>query len=151
MKILRTGFFSRKDMKTPLKVSAFCFLINLILNICLIFPLKERGLALATVLSSFLNCFLLFYILNKELRMNSNQYKELIIDFIKQGICLGVFGMSLFLSLKFVLPMFNQQFKTHIFLTLMITCILSTIAMLIMMLLLRTKELKELKKIFVRR
>ena len=150
MKILRTGFFSRKDMKTPLKISAFCFLVNLILNICLIIPLQEKGLALATVLSSFLNCFLLFYILNKELKMDSDQFRELLMDFLKQAICLSAFALTLYFSLKFIVPLLNVETKIGIFILLSISALVASISMLIIMILLKTKELKEFKSIFIR-
>ncbi len=65
MKITLMGFYARKDMKTPLQVSLFCIVLNLILNLILMWPLKQGGIALATVLSSLLNNLILLSILNR--------------------------------------------------------------------------------------
>ncbi len=64
-KIIVSGFHSRKDMKTPLKVAAFCVGLNIVLNFVLMWKLRQGGIALATVISSFLNCAILLYLLRK--------------------------------------------------------------------------------------
>ena len=68
IKISIAGFYSRKDMKTPLKVSVLCIVANIVLNLILMWPLKQGGIAIATVITSFMNNFILLYILNKQLR-----------------------------------------------------------------------------------
>jgi putative peptidoglycan lipid II flippase len=69
IKIVVSAFHSRKDMKTPVKISLICIIINLILNLSLMFYMKQAGLALATVISSLLNNLLLLRILRKELNI----------------------------------------------------------------------------------
>jgi putative peptidoglycan lipid II flippase len=64
-KILLTNFYARKDSKTPLKLSIITLLLNLILNLILIRPYSFFGIAIATVISSWLNVILLYYFLNK--------------------------------------------------------------------------------------
>jgi putative peptidoglycan lipid II flippase len=66
MKITVNGFYARKDMKTPLKVSLLCIVVNIILNLILMWPLKQGGIALATVISSFLNNIILLFILSRQ-------------------------------------------------------------------------------------
>ena len=66
-KIILPGFYSRKDMKTPMYVSICCIILNLILNLILMHPLKQGGIALATVLSAYLNNILLLLLLRKQL------------------------------------------------------------------------------------
>lgn len=66
-KIITSGFHSRKDMKTPLKITSFALVINVILNLILIWPLKQGGIALATVCSSIFSCTILMKILKQEL------------------------------------------------------------------------------------
>jgi len=68
LKILLSGFYSRKDMKTPLRISIICIILNIVLNLILMWPLKQGGIALATVIASFINNFLLLFILKKELK-----------------------------------------------------------------------------------
>lgn len=60
IKVLATGYFSRQDMKTPVKVGIIAMGANMIFNLVLIWPLQHTGLALATALSSWLNAALLF-------------------------------------------------------------------------------------------
>ncbi|MEM7027385.1 MAG: murein biosynthesis integral membrane protein MurJ [Pseudomonadota bacterium] len=66
IKILSSGFFSRQDTKTPVKIGAIAMLANIVFNLILVFPLAHAGLALATSLSAFLQAYLLFRILKKE-------------------------------------------------------------------------------------
>lgn len=55
IKILAPGYFSRQDMKTPVKIGIWAMCANMVLNLILIWPLQHTGLALATALSSWLN------------------------------------------------------------------------------------------------
>ncbi len=68
MKVVLTGFYSRKDMKTPMMVSVSCMALNLVLNLLLMIPLKQGGIALATVIGSYLNNLILLGLLQKELK-----------------------------------------------------------------------------------
>lgn len=61
VKVLSSGFYSQQNIKTPVKTASISMLINIVLAICLIFPLKHAGLALATSLTSLLNAGLLFW------------------------------------------------------------------------------------------
>ena len=59
VKVLATGYFSRQDMRTPVRVGVVAMLSNIVLNLALVVPLAHAGLALATTLSAFLNAGLL--------------------------------------------------------------------------------------------
>lgn len=65
IKVLAPGFFSRQDLKTPVRIAVQCMVANMVLNLILIWPLQHVGLALATSLSSMLNTGLLFWGLTK--------------------------------------------------------------------------------------
>ncbi len=66
IKVLASGFFSRQDTKTPVKIGAVAMLANIVLNLLLVGPLAHAGLALATSISAFLQAFLLFRILKRD-------------------------------------------------------------------------------------
>ncbi len=66
IKVFATGFFSRQDTTTPVKIGAFAMLANIGLNFLLVGLLAHTGLALATSLSAILQAFLLFWLLRKE-------------------------------------------------------------------------------------
>lgn len=65
MKITLSSFYSRKDMKTPLKIAIICIVINMVLNLILMWPLKQGGIALSTVIASYLNNTILLCILHR--------------------------------------------------------------------------------------
>lgn len=66
IKILASAFYSRQNIKTPVKIAAWCMLANLIFNLIFIFPLKHAGLALATSLAALLNSFFLLMLLLRQ-------------------------------------------------------------------------------------
>ena len=66
MKVLLPAFYSRQDMKRPFYVSLVAISVNIILNLILMIPLKQGGLALATVCSSCVNNSCLLYLLAKD-------------------------------------------------------------------------------------
>lgn len=72
IKILVSGFFSRKDMKTPVKIGIIAMVANMGFNIIFVLPLHffwqigHVGLALATAASAFLNAGLLYRKLREE-------------------------------------------------------------------------------------
>src|SRR5690554_1585749 len=65
IKVLAPGFFSRQDMKTPVRIAVICMVANMAMNLVLVWPLQHVGLALATSLSSMLNTGLLLWGLHK--------------------------------------------------------------------------------------
>ncbi|MBL1293318.1 MAG: murein biosynthesis integral membrane protein MurJ [Thiotrichales bacterium] len=66
IKVLAAGFYSRHDMKTPVKIAVIAMVANMVLNLALVFPLQHAGLALATSLSAWLNAVCLLYLLRRE-------------------------------------------------------------------------------------
>jgi len=62
------AFFSLRDTKTPFKISVYCMLLNIILNLILMGPLKHGGLALATSISSIVNLLVLLVLLKQRLK-----------------------------------------------------------------------------------
>ena len=73
IKVFASGYFSRQDTKTPVKVGVIAMVSNITLSVILITPLVHAGLALATSLASFVNAGLLFYFLYKR---NSYQIQK---------------------------------------------------------------------------
>ena len=65
IKVLASGYFSRQDTKTPVKIGVVAMFSNIIMNLIFIGPLAHAGLALATSLAAFINAGLLFYFLRK--------------------------------------------------------------------------------------
>lgn len=66
VKVLASGFYSRQNIKTPVRIAIIAMISNIILDTVLIFPLAHAGLALATSLTSSLNAGLLYKMLRKK-------------------------------------------------------------------------------------
>lgn len=65
--ILARAFFALGDTKTPMKVSVFCLVMNLLLTVAFVFPMQQAGLGLANTISSWINVWLLHRALKKKL------------------------------------------------------------------------------------
>lgn len=63
LKIVVPCFYSLQDTRTPVRVGAIAMACNVALNLILMWPLREGGLALATAISSTINLSILFWIL----------------------------------------------------------------------------------------
>ena len=65
--ILSRAFFALGDTLTPMKISLACLILNLLIAIALILPLKQGGLGIANTLTSVCNAGLLFFALRKKI------------------------------------------------------------------------------------
>ncbi|HIF10683.1 MAG TPA: murein biosynthesis integral membrane protein MurJ [Sneathiellales bacterium] len=65
IKILGPGFFARKDTRTPVRFAIIAVVVNVVLNLVLMVPLKHVGLALATAISAWLNVTMLAITLHR--------------------------------------------------------------------------------------
>lgn len=65
VKVLTPGYFARGDTRTPVKTAAASLALNVVLILLLIPKYGLVGMAIATPLSSWFNCFLLYYFLHK--------------------------------------------------------------------------------------
>jgi len=63
VKAMSPGYFAREDMSTPIKIGALCVAVNIAIALALMGPLAHVGLAVATVVSQWLNAVLLAGIL----------------------------------------------------------------------------------------
>jgi len=59
VKVAVTPFYARQDTKTPVKIACVCLILNVILNLSLMWHLRQGGLALSTSICSYLNVSLL--------------------------------------------------------------------------------------------
>lgn len=66
VKILAVGFFARQNTKTPVRVGVYAMILNVVVGLLLIMPLKHVGLALAMSISSIFNAVALFWLLRGE-------------------------------------------------------------------------------------
>ncbi len=96
VKIIVPCFYSLQDTSTPVKIGALALGSNIILNLILMWPLREGGLALATAISSMINFCVLFLILRK--KIGSLDGKRIISSFSRillSASLMGVFCWSI--------------------------------------------------------
>jgi len=65
VKLFVSAFYAIGDTKTPVKLAVAAMLINIVLNLVLMGPLRHGGLALATALASWINLLGLGFFLRK--------------------------------------------------------------------------------------
>ncbi len=97
-KVIVNTFYSRKDMKTPVMVSICVIILNIVLNLILMQYMRQGGIALATVISSFANNFVLLLILRRKLG-HSLQMKPVYVSMIRitlVAVAAGVGGHLLY-------------------------------------------------------
>jgi putative peptidoglycan lipid II flippase len=59
IKVLAPGFYSRQDIRTPVRIALFTLVLTQVLNVLLVPMLAHAGLALATSLAACANAYLL--------------------------------------------------------------------------------------------
>ena len=118
-KISSVAFTSRRDMVTPLKVSLICISLNIVLNFALMMPLKQGGIALATIISSLLNNTLLLTIYNRQVPDHKIDFRALGLFLLKlvPACCLPLIPSILVFravphDLEFTLPHWNVEITT---------------------------------------
>jgi len=60
VKVLTPGFYARSDTRTPVRYATISMVVNLVLNLALIVPLRHMGPPLATAIASTVNVVLLY-------------------------------------------------------------------------------------------
>lgn len=66
IKVLAPGFYSRQDIKTPVRIAIVTLVLTQIMNLAFIGPLRHAGLSLSIGLAACLNAGLLFWQLRKQ-------------------------------------------------------------------------------------
>ena len=86
-------FYAMQDTKTPVKTAFIAVMLNVVLNLILMWPLKLGGLALATSISATVNFLMLYYILRKRIgrlgtKETANSFVRVSLASVIMGICL---------------------------------------------------------------
>ncbi len=105
VKVLSSCFYSLQDTRTPVKVTGLCLIINLVLNIILMWHLKVGGLALASSIAATVNFLSLLHILEKRIgkldkAKIGNSFLRILLATSIMGWGLNYFWGNLFLNLS---------------------------------------------------
>lgn len=88
--ILVRVFYSLKDTKTPARIACFAIISNIVLDLVLMRPLAQGGLALATSLVAVLNMSLLFWLLRRKIGRLGG--RRILANFIRILIASSIMG-----------------------------------------------------------
>lgn len=147
LKVLLPAFYSRQDMKRPFYVSLAAISLNIILNLILMFPLKQGGLALATVIASITNNTVLLFLLHRD---GFPLEKSTILSCCRSGAIAFASGAAVWFIMPFIRCRFSASFGNDCLL-LLICAIAFAVTFFVLAILCRTPELKEFFNILRRK
>jgi putative peptidoglycan lipid II flippase len=117
-------FYARKDAVTPVRIAVISIILNILLSIVLMGPMKHVGLALATSLSSAVNLVLLVFMIRRSIGRIGGA--SLLLSVSRSLFCALVMGFCVHtLAISFFTPYNGSSFKTTTGLAL---CILAGVA-----------------------
>jgi len=102
IKLIVSAFYSMQDTKTPVKVGAFCMMLNIVCNLIFMQFLREAGLALATAVSSTINFLLLIHLLKA--KIGSFEERRVMFSFIRIAVISLVMGVSVHYFYNYFTP-----------------------------------------------
>lgn len=65
IRVIVSAFYALQDTRTPVKVAVAALIVNIVMSVALMFPMKHSGLALATSIASAVNIGVLAVILGR--------------------------------------------------------------------------------------
>ncbi len=148
IRVIAPSFYSLKDTKTPVKTAVAAMVANVILALILIEPLQHGGIALALSLSSGLNLFLLFHIFKR--RYGRIGERKLLVSLAKTATASLFMGVICWWLAEQTNIAAQQRFSTQLWqLIFIITA--SVASYVIITLILKSEEVKELLGVILRR
>ena len=89
--VLARAFYALGDVKTPMKISLFCFAVNLIFAVALVRPLRQGGLGIANTVTSLCNVGFLLYALRRKLgKLEMEPLRATLLPLAGAGILAGL-------------------------------------------------------------
>jgi putative peptidoglycan lipid II flippase len=124
MKLVVVSFYSLQDTKTPVKIGAMCMAMNIVLNLILMIPFKEMGIAFATSISNTLNFIFLYFILEKKIGSIGNMRVPLL-KIMAASLLMG--AVVYFFSGRIVIDVFSWP-KLNLCMHMAIMIVIATVS-----------------------
>lgn len=138
--IITRAFYSVKDTKTPLKIACLSMLMNVILNLVLMWPLKLGGLALATSISATANMVILFILFDKKIaKINWHGIRDTLSRLLPGS---AVMAITCWFTLKWIIGIEGNLLTVRL-IQFFIPAFAGTISFLIISYFLKLKELRH--------
>jgi putative peptidoglycan lipid II flippase len=93
--ITARAFYALGDTATPMKISAFCLILNVLFAVWLIPALREGGMGIANTMSAAVNVYLLIFGLKKKLsKLEFSDLRPILVQMLGAGILAGIFAYA---------------------------------------------------------
>ncbi len=148
IRVVVSAFYSLQDTKTPVKVAIIALIVNIILSVILMYPMKHGGLALATSVASAVNIIILFFALKRKIgpfldeEFRSSLFKTVVSSLAMLGTIVLV---------NYILPWNNEGPFNERFLVLISGVVVGLITFLIFSFILKSTEIIQIFEIVKRR
>ena len=96
--IIVRAFYVVEDMTTPLRIGIFCCILNVTLALPLIWPLQERGLALAATISAAVQSLLLFF--RYATRHGHIDFRAILLGIVRATAAAGIMALAVRMTLE---------------------------------------------------
>ena len=93
IRVVVSAFYALQDTRTPVKIAVVALLVNVVMSVALMFPMRHSGLALATSIASAVNIIVLAVILKK--RVGQFLRKDFWTSVSRTILASGVMGVSI--------------------------------------------------------
>ncbi|MCH8157407.1 MAG: murein biosynthesis integral membrane protein MurJ [Nitrospinae bacterium] len=94
IKVIVPAFYSLQDTKTPAMIGIWSMVLNIVLNLILMGPMKHGGLALATSIAALFNVVLLIHFLRKRLGLLGG--RKILVSTLKLVLASAVMGIVIY-------------------------------------------------------
>lgn len=125
IKVLASAFYSRKEIKTPVKLAGVALLLNVILNFVLIKSLAHAGLALSSAIAASVNAFCLWLMLRRRLQSQADTRA------MKLTLKMLLAGAVMFFLVFLVTPALPVWLATHEWLRILLLLAMLLLGLLI--------------------
>lgn len=141
--VFTRAFYARGDTRTPMNVSIICMVINIGLNLSLIWTLREAGMAVATSLSAIIQCIILASLARRRLINGPLLDKQSLGAAGRIVIASVLMAAAVYLTQHLLFTPRGTTWRSQFF-ALMICCEVGIVSYLAAAIVLRIGELRQL-------
>ena len=93
IRVVVSAFYALQDTRTPVKIAVVALVVNVVMGVALMFPMRHSGLALATSIASAVNIIALTVILRK--KVGRFLQKDFWTSVLRTVLSSGVMGLAI--------------------------------------------------------
>ena len=148
IRVIVSAFYALQDTRTPVKVAVVALVVNIILGIMLMVPLRHGGLALATSIASAVNAIMLGVFLRR--RIGTLLDRDFYASLVKATLSACVMGIVIFMMHQLTGFSTEQPFMDRVLL-LGIEIVTGLVVFAVISFILKSREMVEMAGILKRR